>query len=101
MSASLFPPVLVTANSVMIPWLLGLQVICERVQACRKLVGANRLFPPVANQPAADGDPKAILLACRGPREQGRAGSTSHDGLSLDFLMAFNLRSSNTDRSCA
>jgi phosphomannomutase/phosphomannomutase/phosphoglucomutase len=87
-------------DSGMIPWLLVLQVICERGQSLSELVGERmRLFPASGeiNRRLA-GDPKAILARVRGLYESNAIGIDFTDGLSLEFPeWRFNLRSSNTE----
>jgi phosphomannomutase/phosphomannomutase/phosphoglucomutase len=87
-------------DSGMIPWLLVLQVICERGQSLSQLVGERmRLFPASGeiNRRLA-GDPKAILARVRGLYESKAAAIDFTDGLSLEFPeWRFNLRSSNTE----
>jgi phosphomannomutase len=87
-------------DSGMIPWLLVLQVICERGQSLSQLVGERmRLFPASGeiNRRLA-GDPKAILARVRGLYESKATAIDFTDGLSLEFPeWRFNLRSSNTE----
>jgi phosphomannomutase len=87
-------------DSGMIPWLLVLQVICERGQSLSELVGERmRLFPASGeiNRRLA-GDPKAILARVRGIYERQSVSIDFTDGLSLEFPQwRFNLRSSNTE----
>jgi phosphomannomutase/phosphomannomutase/phosphoglucomutase len=87
-------------DSGMIPWLLVLQVICERGQSLSELVGERmRLFPASGeiNRRLA-GDPKAILGRVRALYESKAVNIDFTDGLSLEFPeWRFNLRSSNTE----
>ena len=87
-------------DSGMIPWLLVLQVICERRQTLSELVGERmRLFPAsgeINRRLAAD--PQAILARVRGLYESQAVNIDFTDGLSLEFPeWRFNLRSSNTE----
>jgi phosphomannomutase len=84
----------------MIPWLLVLQVICERRQSLSELVGERmRLFPASGEiNRRLTADPKAILARVRGIYEGKAIGVDFTDGLSLEFPeWRFNLRSSNTE----
>jgi phosphomannomutase len=87
-------------DSGMIPWLLVLQVICERGQSLSELVGERmRLFPASGeiNRRLA-GDPKAILGRVRALYESKAVSIDFTDGVSLEFPeWRFNLRSSNTE----
>jgi phosphomannomutase len=87
-------------DSGMIPWLLVLQVICERGQSLSELVGERmRLFPASGEiNRRLTADPKAILARVRGLYEGKAIGVDFTDGLSLEFPeWRFNLRSSNTE----
>jgi phosphomannomutase/phosphomannomutase/phosphoglucomutase len=87
-------------DSGMIPWLLVLQVICERRQSLSELVGERmRLFPASGEiNRRLTGDPKAILARVRGIYESKAVAIDFTDGLSLEFPeWRFNLRSSNTE----
>jgi phosphomannomutase len=87
-------------DSGMIPWLLVLQVICERRQSLSELVGERmRLFPASGEiNRRLTADPKAILARVRGIYESKAIGVDFTDGLSLEFPeWRFNLRSSNTE----
>jgi phosphomannomutase/phosphomannomutase/phosphoglucomutase len=87
-------------DSGMIPWLLVLQVICERGQSLSQLVGERmRLFPASGEiNRRLTGDPKAILARVRGLYESKAVAIDFTDGLSLEFPeWRFNLRSSNTE----
>ena len=87
-------------DSGMIPWLLVLQVICERGQSLSDLVGERmRLFPASGEiNRRLTGDPKAILARVRGIYESKSIAIDFTDGLSLEFPeWRFNLRSSNTE----
>jgi phosphomannomutase/phosphomannomutase/phosphoglucomutase len=87
-------------DSGMIPWLLVLQVICERGQTLAELVGERmRLFPASGEiNRRLTGDPKQILARVRGLYESKASAIDLTDGLSLEFPQwRFNLRSSNTE----
>ena len=94
-------------DSGMIPWLLVLQVICERGQSLSELVGERmRLFPASGEiNRRLNGDPKApgggakeILARVQGLYERQAVSIDFTDGLSLEFPeWRFNLRSSNTE----
>jgi phosphomannomutase/phosphomannomutase/phosphoglucomutase len=87
-------------DSGMIPWLLVLQVICERGQSLSELVGERmRLFPASGEiNRRLTGDPKTILARVRGLYESRAVAIDLTDGLSLEFPeWRFNLRSSNTE----
>jgi phosphomannomutase/phosphomannomutase/phosphoglucomutase len=87
-------------DSGMIPWLLVLQVICERGQSLSELVGERmRLFPASGEiNRRLTGDPKAILARLRALYESKATSVDFTDGLSLEFPQwRFNLRSSNTE----
>jgi len=87
-------------DSGMIPWLLVLQVICERGQSLSELVGERmRLFPASGEiNRRLTGDPKAILARVRALYESKSVAVDFTDGLSLEFPeWRFNLRSSNTE----
>jgi phosphomannomutase len=87
-------------DSGMIPWLLVLQVICERGQSLSELVGERmRLFPASGEiNRRLTGDPKLILARVRGLYESKAVAIDFTDGLSLEFPeWRFNLRSSNTE----
>jgi phosphomannomutase/phosphomannomutase/phosphoglucomutase len=87
-------------DSGMIPWLLVLQVICERGQSLSELVGERmRLYPAsgeINRRLAAD--PKVILGRVQKRYESQAVGIDFTDGLSLEFPQwRFNLRTSNTE----
>jgi phosphomannomutase len=87
-------------DSGMIPWLLVLQVICERGQSLSELVGERmRLFPASGEiNRRLTGDPKVILARVRGLYESKAVAIDFTDGLSLEYPeWRFNLRSSNTE----
>ncbi len=87
-------------DSGMIPWLLVLQVMCERGQSLSELVGERmRLFPASGEiNRRLNGDPKAILGRVRALYESKSVAIDLTDGLSLEFPQwRFNLRSSNTE----
>jgi len=87
-------------DSGMIPWLLVLQVICERGQSLSELVGERmRLFPASGEiNRRLNGDPTEILTRVRQLYECKAVAVDFTDGLSLEFPeWRFNLRSSNTE----
>jgi len=87
-------------DSGMIPWLLVLQVICERGQTLSQLVGERmRLFPASGEiNRRLVRDPKSILADVRQRYEKGALAIDFTDGLSIEFPeWRFNLRSSNTE----
>jgi phosphomannomutase/phosphomannomutase/phosphoglucomutase len=87
-------------DSGMIPWLLVLQVMCERGQSLSELVGERmRLFPASGEiNRRLSGDPKTILARVQGLYESKAISSDFTDGLSLEFPeWRFNLRGSNTE----
>lgn len=87
-------------DSGMIPWLLVLQVICERGLSLSELVGERmRLFPASGeiNRRLA-GNPQEILARVRERYASKAVAIDLTDGLSLEFPeWRFNLRSSNTE----
>jgi phosphomannomutase len=87
-------------DSGMIPWLLVLQVICERGQSLSELVGERmRLFPASGeiNRRLA-GDAKSVLARVQRLYEKNAVAIDFTDGLSLEFPQwRFNLRGSNTE----
>jgi phosphomannomutase len=87
-------------DSGMIPWLLVLQVICERGLSLSELVGARmRLFPASGEiNRRLKGDSKAILARVQKLYEKKAVAVDFTDGLSLEFAQwRFNLRGSNTE----
>jgi phosphomannomutase len=87
-------------DSGMIPWLLVLQVICERGQSLSELVGERMRRYPASGEinRRLTGDPKAILARVRQLYERKAVAVDLTDGLSLEFPeWRFNLRSSNTE----
>jgi phosphomannomutase len=87
-------------DSGMIPWLLVLQVICERRLSLSELVGARmRLFPASGEiNRRLQGDSKAILARVQKLYEKTAVAIDFTDGLSLEFAQwRFNLRGSNTE----
>ncbi len=87
-------------DSGMIPWLLVLQVICERGQSLAELVGERmRLFPASGEiNRRLNGDPKVILDRIRSVYEKDALAVDFTDGLSMEFRRwRFNLRGSNTE----
>jgi phosphomannomutase len=87
-------------DSGMIPWLLVLQVICERGQTLSELVGERmKLFPASGEiNRRLTGDSKAILARVQKLYEKNAVAIDFTDGLSLEFAQwRFNLRGSNTE----
>src|ERR1700722_11701713 len=86
-------------DSGMIPWLLVLQVMCERGESLSELVSARmRLFPVSGEINRRLTDTKAVLLRAQ-QHYQGTALVIDFtDGLSMEFPQwRFNLRGSNTE----
>src|ERR1700704_6222036 len=87
-------------DSGMIPWLLVLQVICERRLSLSELVGARmRLFPASGEiNRQLKTDTKAILARVQKFYESRALSVDLTDGLSVEFPdWRFNLCCSNTD----
>ncbi|HVW71012.1 MAG TPA: phosphomannomutase CpsG, partial [Steroidobacteraceae bacterium] len=87
-------------DSGMIPWLLVLQVICERGQSLAELVGERmRLFPASGEiNRHLQTDAKSILARVQKRYESGAQTLDFTDGLSMEFPQwRFNLRGSNTE----
>jgi phosphomannomutase len=87
-------------DSGMIPWLLVLQVICERGQPLSALVGERmRLFPASGEiNRHLEGDAKSVLARVQRQYEKGAVAVDFTDGLSVEFAdWRFNLRGSNTE----
>jgi phosphomannomutase len=88
------------ADSGMIPWLLVLQVICERGQSLSSLVGERmRLFPASGEiNRKLSGDAKSVLARSQKHYEGSALDVDFTDGLSVEFRdWRFNLRGSNTE----
>jgi phosphomannomutase/phosphomannomutase/phosphoglucomutase len=86
-------------DSGMIPWLLVLQVMCERGESLAELVSARmKLFPVSGEINRRLPDAKAVLLKAQ-QHYQGTALVIDFtDGLSMEFPQwRFNLRGSNTE----
>jgi len=77
-------------DSGMIPWLLVLQVICERGQSLSQLVGERmRLFPASGEiNRRLTGDPRAILARVRGLYESKAVAIDFTDGCRSNSRMA-------------
>jgi len=87
-------------DSGMIPWLLVLQVMCERKQSLAELVGERmRRFPASGEiNRRLTGDPRVILARVQKLYEAKALSADFTDGLSLEFPeWRFNLRGSNTE----
>jgi len=87
-------------DSGMIPWLLVLQVICERGLSLSELVGERmRLFPASGEiNRRLETDAKSILARAQKRYESGAQAIDFTDGLSVEFRdWRFNLRGSNTE----
>jgi phosphomannomutase len=87
-------------DSGMIPWLLVLQVICERGQPLSALVGERmRLFPASGEiNRHLTTEAKAILARVQKQYEPQALSMDFTDGLSVEFRdWRFNLRGSNTE----
>jgi phosphomannomutase len=86
-------------DSGMIPWLLVLQVMCERGESLAQLVGARmRLFPVSGEINRRLADAKAVLLRAQRHYEGAALAIDFTDGLSMEFPeWRFNLRTSNTE----
>jgi phosphomannomutase/phosphomannomutase/phosphoglucomutase len=86
-------------DSGMIPWLLVLQVMCERGESLAQLVGARmRLFPVSGEINRRLADAKAVLLRAQRHYESTAIAIDFTDGLSMEFPeWRFNLRGSNTE----
>jgi phosphomannomutase len=84
----------------MIPWLLVLQVICERGMSLSQLVGERmRLFPASGEiNRHLKTDAKSILARAQKRYESQAESIDFTDGLSMEFPgWRFNLRGSNTE----
>jgi len=87
-------------DSGMIPWLLVLQVICERGATLAELVSERmRLFPASGEiNRQLKTDAKSILARARKHYEPQAQTLDFTDGLSMEFRdWRFNLRGSNTE----
>ena len=87
-------------DSGMIPWLLVLQVICERGQSLSQLVGERmKLFPASGEiNRHLQSDAKSILERVRQHYESQAESLDFTDGLSMEFgQWRLNLRGSNTE----
>src|SRR5215469_11294729 len=87
-------------DSGMIPWLLVLQVICERGLSLSELVGERmRLFPASGEiNRRLETDAKSILARAQKRYESQAQSLDFTDGLSMEFRdWRFNLRGSNTE----
>jgi phosphomannomutase len=88
------------ADSGMIPWLLVLQVLCERGQSLSSLVAERmRKFPASGEiNRKLSGDARAVLARAQQHYETGAVDVDFTDGLSIEFSdWRFNLRGSNTE----
>jgi phosphomannomutase len=86
-------------DSGMIPWLLVLQVMCERGESLSELVSARmRLFPVSGEINRRLTDTKAVLLRAQQHYQARAVAMDFTDGLSMEFPeWRFNLRGSNTE----
>jgi phosphomannomutase len=87
-------------DSGMIPWLLVLQMICERGQSLSQLVGERmRLFPASGEiNRHLKTDAKSVLARVQKIYEKSARTVDFTDGLSMEFeAWRFNLRGSNTE----
>lgn len=86
-------------DSGMIPWLLVLQVICERGESLSELVGERmRLFPVSGEINRRLDDARSVLLRAQQHYQSSALGIDFTDGLSMEFPeWRFNLRGSNTE----
>jgi phosphomannomutase len=87
-------------DSGMIPWLLVLQVMCERGLSLAELVGERmRLFPASGEiNRRLETEAKSILARAQKRYESGAKTIDFTDGLSMEFDdWRFNLRGSNTE----
>jgi phosphomannomutase len=88
------------ADSGMIPWLLVLQVLCERGQTLSSLVAERmRKFPASGEiNRKLSGDARTVLARAQQLYESGAVDVDFTDGLSIEFSdWRFNLRGSNTE----
>jgi phosphomannomutase len=87
-------------DSGMIPWLVVLQVICERGQPLSALVGERmRLYPASGEiNRHLEGEAATVLQRARSRYEREALAVDLTDGLSIEFAdWRFNLRASNTE----
>jgi phosphomannomutase len=86
-------------DSGMIPWLLVLQIICERGASLSELVGERmRLFPVSGEINRRLDDAKSVLLRAQQHYQSSALSIDFTDGLSMEFPeWRFNLRGSNTE----
>ena len=86
-------------DSGMIPWLLVLQVMCERGESLAELVSARmKLFPVSGEINRRLPDAKAVLLKAQQYYQSTALNVDFTDGLSMEFPeWRFNLRGSNTE----
>jgi len=86
-------------DSGMIPWLLVLQVMCERGESLAELVGERmRLFPVSGEINRRLSDAKSVLQKAQRHYERHALAIDFTDGLSMEFPeWRFNLRGSNTE----
>jgi phosphomannomutase len=86
-------------DSGMIPWLLVLQVMCERGESLAELVGARmRLFPVSGEINRRLPDAQAVLAKAQRHYQAAASAIDFTDGLSMEFPeWRFNLRGSNTE----
>jgi phosphomannomutase len=88
------------SDSGMIPWLLVLQVLCERGQSLSSLVAERmRKFPASGEiNRKLSGDARAVLARAQQHYETGAVDVDFTDGLSIEYSdWRFNLRGSNTE----
>jgi phosphomannomutase len=84
----------------MIPWLLVLQILCERGQTLSQLVGERmKLFPASGEiNRHLKTDAKTVLAGVQKRYEKTARTVDFTDGLSVEFdTWRFNLRGSNTE----
>jgi phosphomannomutase len=87
-------------DSGMIPWLLVLQILCERGKTLSQLVGERmRLFPASGEiNRHLKTDAKSVLARVQKLYEKDAQSVDFTDGLSVEFAQwRFNLRGSNTE----
>jgi phosphomannomutase len=86
-------------DSGMIPWLLVLQVMCERGESLAELLGERmRLFPVSGEINRRLSDAQSVLLKTKLHFESQALAIDFTDGLSMEFSeWRFNLRGSNTE----
>jgi phosphomannomutase/phosphomannomutase/phosphoglucomutase len=83
----------------MIPWLVALQVICERGQSLSELVSERmRLFPASGEINRKVADSRELLKRVEALYSKGATAIDYTDGLSIEYPeWRFNLRTSNTE----